>query len=224
MLATLAFVDAATMTPCFLDFAHDQTLLPSLISSHIRQNSAALSKATDEMKTPTRSRQSVLRPITPSPPPVYSPKPGFKRPRQPPSRPTSSSSFKTSLTKRTFRLDGISPVLQPRPPSRLPRRRSSRFCSKPKRQHLHFHEVSENRASGSVDAELLSRRSIYVFGIESQVRAEWMLRGHRRLRGDDVEDVFGSSQNKEPLCGFLVSFEKAGAKGKKFAKYVFLDD
>jgi len=38
------------------------------------------------------------------------------------------------------------------------------------------------------------------------------------LWGDDKEDVFGSSENKELMRGLLVSPEKAGAKGKKFIK------
>ncbi len=42
------------------------------------------------------------------------------------------------------------------------------------------------------------------------------------LWGDDKEDVFGSSENKELMRGLLVSPEKAGAKGKKFVKYACL--
>jgi len=38
------------------------------------------------------------------------------------------------------------------------------------------------------------------------------------LWGDDKEDVFGSSENKELMRGLLVSPEKAGAKGKKFVR------
>lgn len=188
------------------------------------------------MQTPPRPKSTTLRSMDP---PAFLPsrpgpqdastskstsKPRSMRPPQPfniNKAPTTSHT--TPLTSRTFRLDRILPLAAKSTPS--PARKVVPFNELPKPMP---HFQSPTLKSPRTDLRVLSAPNLSLgprhkpssLKSMSELNQPLTVDLEGELWGDNAEDVFGSSENRELMRGLLVSPEKPGTKGKKFLRYV----
>ncbi|KLO08030.1 hypothetical protein SCHPADRAFT_908946 [Schizopora paradoxa] len=201
---------------------HGQRIDPALL----------LNKAKDAVQTPPRPKSTTLRPMDP---PAFLPqrpgpqdastskstsKPRSMRPPQPFNK-APTTSHTTPLTSRTFRLDRILPLAAKSTPS--PARKVVPFNELPKPMP---HFQSSTLKSPKTDLRVLSAPNLSLGARHkpsslksmSELNQPLTVDLEGELWGDNAEDVFGGSENRELMRGLLVSPEKPGTKGKKFLR------